>query len=89
MPALSFQQKVMLDGHYGIVLIRAKDEQGEAFFHYIMAERKAIEKMQRDYEAGKNPVDYTDYGKILYSGWGEPTPAQEALVKEKSKIDDF
>jgi len=83
MPALSFQEKVMLTNNYGIVLIRSTDAQGRAFFHYIQAERKAIEQMRRDYEAQKEWIDYTGYGEILYSGWGEPTPDEEAMVKEK------
>lgn len=83
MPALTFQEKVRLSNHYGIVLIRSTDKNGRAFFHYLQADRNAIEKMRRDYEAEKEWVDYKSYGTILYSGWGEPTPEEEALVKEK------
>ena len=83
MSLLSFQEKVRFENRDAIVLYRAKDENGRAFFHYIQAERKAIEQMRRDCEAGKEYVDYTSYGTILYSGWGEPTAEEEAMVKAK------
>lgn len=82
MSTLSFQQQLMLGTHYGIVLLRAVAD-GRAFFHYIMSDRKAIEQIRRDYETGKERVDYASYGEILYSGWGEPTPEEEAMVKKK------
>ena len=83
MSLLSFQEKVKFSNRDAIVLYQATDPQGHAFFHYIQADRKAIEQMRRDYEAGKEWVDYTSYGTILYSGWGDPTPDEESMVKEK------
>lgn len=81
MAALSFQEMIMLGKHDGIVLYRAKDEMGRAFFHYILADRDGVERMRRDYDAGKTHVDYASYGQILYSGWGEPTDDEAASVK--------
>lgn len=82
MSHLSFQDKLMLQSHYGVVLCTSSTETGEPFFHYVMADRKHIEKLQREYEKG-SVVDFTAYGEILLSGWGEtPPPEYELIMSE-------
>ena len=81
MSHLSFRDKLSLKA-YNVVLCTAKAANGEAFFHYLMADKPNIEKMHRDQEAGKE-VDFTSYGEILLSGWGEkPAPEYEMIISE-------
>jgi len=81
MATLSHQQKVLLSNHYGIVLCHAKDEKNQPLFHYVMAEKGEMERLYRDYDLG-TPLDFTSYGQILYSGWGEPTEEEADMVKK-------
>jgi len=82
MARLSFQDKLMLQKNYGVVLCSSKTKEGEPFFHYVMADRDSIEKMQDDYEAGAE-VDFSTYGEILLSGWGDkPEPEYEQIISE-------
>ena len=80
---LSFQRKLELDTHYGIMLCRAVDAQGRDLFHYIMADRCGVEQMHRDFKTGKKNVDYAAYGEILYSGWGEAGEDEDEIVRKK------
>ncbi len=79
MVAFSFQDKLMLQTNYGVVLCHSETDDGEAFFHYVMAHRKNIEKMHRDQQRGAD-VDFESYGEILLSGWGENPPAEYELI---------
>jgi hypothetical protein len=82
MSKLTFQDKVMLESHYGVVLCSSKTKEGEPFFHYVMADRKNIEQMHKDYAEGKE-VDFASYGEILLSGWGEKPEAEyEQIISE-------
>ncbi len=82
MTALSLQTKLMLQNNYGVVLCNSTTENGEPFFHFVKADKKNIEQMNRDYQAGKE-VDFTSYGEILLSGWGEnPEPQHELIMSE-------
>ena len=79
---LSFQDKLMLQNNYGVVLCKSTAPNGEPFFHYVMADKKNIDQMQRDYESGAD-VDFSSYGEILLSGWGEkPSPEYEMIMSE-------
>lgn len=83
MSYLSFQDIVRLGGHKGIVLCRSATVSGEPFFHYIKADRQHIEQMHRDY-AEKKTVNFTTYGEIVYSGWGEnPSEKEERMIHER------
>ena len=76
---LSFQDKLSLQKNYGVVLCTSQTDMGRPFFHYVMADRKAIDQMQRDYESATH-VNFTDYGEILLSGWGEKPPAEYEMI---------
>jgi hypothetical protein len=82
MAHLSFQEKLKLQTHLGVVLCNSSTPQGEPFFHYVMTDKQGIEKMNRDYEQGAQ-VDFASYGEILLSGWGEsPAPEYEMIISE-------
>ena len=77
----------MLQTNYGVVLCTSETTKGEPFFHYVMADKKNIDKMQRDYSAGAQ-VDFSSYGEILLSGWGEkPAPEYELIISEYFQTD--
>lgn len=70
----------MLQSNYGVVLCHSCTESGEPFFHYVMGDKNGIEQMHRDYQSGKD-VDFSTYGEIVLSGWGEkPTPEYELIL---------
>lgn len=75
MSALSFQEIVKIGDGKAVMLCRGKNDAGKLFFHYIEADRKHIEQMHCDYAENKN-VDFSGYGEILHSGWGE-NPSEE------------
>lgn len=80
--ALSHKDKITLQHSDGVMLCRSRTDDGQPFFHYVLADKKHIEQMYRDKEAGI-PVDFTQYGEILLSGWGEkPTPEYELIISE-------
>lgn len=82
MSHLTFKDKLMLQTNHGVVLCVSSTATGEPFFHYVMADKKNIEKMQRDHELGAY-ADFTSYGEILLSGWGEsPPPEYELIMSE-------
>ena len=79
--ALSFQQKLIFSTNRAVTLCRGADKAGQAFFHYIVVDRRGFETMQRDYNTGK-VVDFKSYGDIVHSGWGEPTDEDQALANQ-------
>lgn len=82
MSNISFQNKVMLESNYGVVLCRSCTESGKPFFHYVMADKKGIGQMRRDYQSGK-VIDFSSYGEIVLSGWGEnPSPEYDLMLGE-------
>ena len=64
------------------MLVTLQTSEGKACFHYVMAEKEAVAQLRRDYEATR-AIDVVEYGEVLYSGWGEPTPEEEAMVKAR------
>ena len=82
MSYLTFKDQLRLEKNYGVVLCNSVTPEGKPFFHYVMADKKNIEKMHRDFEKGGD-VDFTSYGEILISGWGEtPPPEYEQIMDE-------
>lgn len=84
MNILSFQDIIKLETHYGIMLCRSETASGEHFFHYIITNRCKIEQMHHDYTTNKD-VDFTSYGRIIHSGWGENPSAEDLEIIEKFK----
>jgi hypothetical protein len=80
--ALTHKDKVILQNNDGVMLCKSHTPEGQPFFHYVLADKKNIEQMDRDKESGK-VVDFSSYGEILLSGWGEkPTPEYEMIISE-------
>ena len=61
-----------------IYLVRGKD-QGKAAWHYVKVRDKAILPIFLK-KADGGPIDVSEYGEILHSGWGENPP--EDVVKD-------
>lgn len=79
--ALTFQQKLMFQTHLGVILCRAQDADGASFFHFILADRKVFVSMQSDFNNSK-VVDFTSYGKIIHSGWGDPSDDDQEIANQ-------
>lgn len=81
---LTNAQKLELESHYGVVLTRGKDMNGQVFYAYILADKDAIDRMNRDFEEKKSNVNFAGYGRILAYGPGENPPEEVARqVMEK------
>ena len=77
---LSFQEIVKIGSNKAVMLCRGENDSGKLFFHYIKADRQHIEQMHHDY-AEKKMVDFSCYGEILHSGWGEnPSEEDERII---------
>ena len=80
--SMSFQDIVKIGDGRAIVLCFAEDDYGKKFFHYIISDRESIKQMYHDYDH-KKEVDFSAYGQIIHSGWGEkPTAEDEKFVRE-------
>lgn len=79
--ALSFQKKIMLQTHLGVVLCRSADEKGTQFFHFLLVDASAFRHLQRAYTAN-SVIDFGSYGKIIHSGWGEPTEEDQEIANQ-------
>ncbi len=83
MSALSFQEVVKIGGNKVIVLCFSATESGDRFFHYIKTDRCNLQRMRLDYVERKE-VDFSEYGEIIHSGWGEePGIDDERAVCDK------
>lgn len=81
MSGLTFQQKLLLQNRYGVVLCHSATQSGEAFYHFIKADSKNTDKLLKAQGSG-GIVDFTAYGEIVLSGWGsEPSAADIAWIK--------
>lgn len=80
---MSFSEIVKIGNNKAVVLCRGVTDSGEKFFHFILSDKSNIQKMQRDF-MDKKEVDFTNYGKIIYSGWGaDPTDEDKAKVNQE------
>ena len=80
--ALSHSQKLRLQTNDGIVLCRGRNGNGEIFWLYIKAEKKAIERMYRDYEK-KSQVNFLEYGEVIKKGISEQVPEDVCRFMEE------
>ena len=82
MSSLLFQDIIKIGAHQVVVLCRAATSSGERFFHYIQTDKRNIELMHRDYNEQRE-VDFSSYGEIIHSGWGEnPTQEDERAMRD-------
>jgi hypothetical protein len=70
----SFLQTVQFNRPELVFLVRGKDVSGQHAWYYVLVDRN-----KRDVFAARNgaaSVDLSDYGRILYSGFGENPPRE-------------
>jgi len=70
----SFLQAVQSNRPELIFLVRGKDVSGQRAWYYVLVDRN-----KRDVFSARNgaaSVNLTDYGRILYSGFGENPPRE-------------
>lgn len=72
MSPLTHLQRMQLEAHDGIVLLRGTIPTGDMIYAYVRASREDIEEMQRAYERGEM-IDYSNYQGIIKHDWGEPS----------------
>ena len=77
---MSWVSKIESERGDQVYLVRGKDHERQAW-HYVLVEKLKLSLFLKKID-GKS-IDLEDYGKVLYSGWGEDPP--EAIVK---KIED-
>ena len=71
----------LFNGRY-IYLVRGKDK-GKPAWHYVLVDEKKENQFKAQVATGN--IDVAEYGKILYSGWGEDPPEE----KRKQISDQF
>ena len=77
---MSFAQKVSMRSEL-LWLVKAIDD-GEACWYYLLLEKPKLELFKARIKT--DTAKLTDYGKILYSGWGEVPPADiQQKIKEQ------
>lgn len=63
-----------------VYLVRGKDA-GRAAWHYVLIDKMKLPLFKQKLKSGS--LDVSEYGKILYSGWGDNPP--EEIVEEIKK----
>jgi hypothetical protein len=63
-----------------VYLVRGKDA-GKAAWHYVLIDKVKLPLFKQKLKSGS--LDVSEYGKILYSGWGEDPPQE--IVDEIKK----
>lgn len=80
---MSFAEKLKSSRGELVYLVRGKDR-GEACWHYVLVDKHKLPIFLEKVKGGA--LDVADYGKVLYSGWGQDPSAEiEAKVKEEFK----
>ncbi len=77
---LSFTRQVEASRADHIFLVRGRDASGQRAWYYLL-----VDKGKRDMFRSREGVPYlklTDYGEILFSGFGEEPPAD---IKQQMK----
>ena len=69
---MSFAKRINSSLGNLVYIVRGKDKEMEAW-HYVLVKDKALLPIFLKKAAG-GPIDVSQYGKILYSGWGENPP---------------
>lgn len=64
-----------------VYLVRGKDG-GKPAWHYVLIDRVKLPLFKQQLKTGS--LDVSEYGKILYSGWGQDPP-EEIVNKIKEQ----
>ncbi len=82
MPLYTHVQRLQLDTHHGIVLIRGRTGDGDSIYAYVKVDRQDIDDIEMAYNLGKE-VDYSRYKGIIKHDWGEEPPENVKIYMEK------
>jgi hypothetical protein len=77
---MAFTDKVQNSMGELVYLVRGKDA-GRAAWHYVLIDKMKLPLFKQKLKSGS--LDVSEYGKILYSGWGENPP--EEIMEEIKK----
>jgi len=78
---MSFLQKIQSANGHLVYLVRGKDS-GKPLWHYVLVDANKLPIFLKKIEGGS--LDVADYGKVLYSGWGENPPEEvKIFIEEK------
>ena len=66
----TWEDRIFYKGHLAF-LVRGKDR-GSTAWHYVLVDEDKVEDFKAKLKSGN--IDVADYGKVLYSGWGEDPP---------------
>ena len=77
----SFKTLVEKSSNELVYLVRGKDN-GKAAWHYVYVDKNKLPIFLKKVESGS--IDVAEYGKVLYSGWGED-PSQDIVDKIKEE----
>jgi hypothetical protein len=78
---MSFVEKVKSSSGDLVYIVRGQD-QGMDAWHYVRVKDKAVLPIFLR-KADGGPIDVSQYGEILYSGWGKNPP--EDIVNQVQK----
>jgi hypothetical protein len=56
-----------------VYLVKGKDA-GKAAWHYVLIDRLKLSLFEQKLRKGS--LDVAEFGRVLYSGWGENPPAE-------------
>ena len=70
---MSFLEKVSTSRGDCVYLSHGTD-QGRAAWHYVLVDRAKLPIFLKKHENPDDMIDLRNYGKVLYSGWGENPP---------------
>ncbi len=79
-PRKSFASSVSSSRTDCIYLVRGNDSTSRAAWYYVMVDKP--KKRLFEIDAKRGQIQLTDYGKIIYSGYGENPPDD---MKKKMK----
>ena len=78
---MSFVEKIQNSLGELVYLVHGKDK-GKDAWHYLLVDKLKLAIFLQDVKSGK--LDVTNYGVVLYSGWGE-NPPQHIIDEVKAK----
>ena len=80
-------KKIIQIGKLELVWLIHSKEKGEPCWHYIEVEKNKLRDFKEKLKTGS--MELTEYGKVVFSGWGqEPSAEIQEKVAQMYKVDD-
>jgi len=79
---LTHIQKLQLETHDGIVLLRGQTMDGDAMYVYVRANASQIEDIFRASQTGE-AIDFGNFGGIIKLDWGEEPSSNVKIYMER------